>query len=69
MEGKSQQPKGKDRVISTLNGLIEVLNIAKEIASNTPAKAAFGSVVIILTMVKVSNLLAFCYIESELKYA
>ena len=69
MENKSQQPKGKDGVISTLNGLIEVLNIAKEIASNTPAKAAFGSVVIILTMVKVSHLLAFCYIESELKYA
>ena len=67
MEAKSQQPK--ENVISTLNGFIEVLNVAKEIASNTPAKAAFGSVIVILTMVRVSHLLPFCCIDCKLKHA
>ena len=69
MEAKSQQPKEKGSVISTLNGFIEVLNVAKEIASNTPAKAAFGSVVVILAMVRVIHLLPFCRIDCKLKYA
>ena len=68
MEGKSQQPKERDGVISTLNGFIEVLNIAKEMASSTPAKAVFGPAVVILTLVRVSHLLAFRYIGSELKW-
>ena len=69
MEGNSQQPKERDGVISTLNGFIEVLNIAKEMANNTPAKAVFGSAVVILALVRVSHLLTFHYVESELKYA
>ena len=69
METKSLQPTEREGVISTLNGFIDVLNIAKEIASNTPAKAAFGSVIAILAMVRVSRLLAFCCIGYKLKYA
>ena len=69
MEGKPQQPKEKDGLVSTLNGFIEVLNVAKETASNTSAKSVFGSVVDILTTIRVSRLLAFRSIESELRYA
>ena len=53
MQAKSQRPKGCDAVISTLNVTIEAMNLAKEICSITPAKAAFGSVSVILTMIKV----------------
>ena len=69
MEAKSQRPTEREGVISTLNGFIEVLNLAKEVASNTPANAAFGSVTVILGMVRVSHLLAFYFIGHELKYA
>ena len=67
MEAKSQRPEGREGVVSTLNGFIEALNLAKEVASNTPAKAAFGSVVVILAMVRVSHLLALRRIDFELK--
>ena len=67
METKSQQPEDRKGIISTLNGFIEVLNLAKEVASNTPAKAVFGSAVVILAMVRVSHRLAFCCIDCELK--
>ena len=67
MESKSERPEGKEGVISVLNGFIEALNLAKEVASNTPAKAAFGSVVAILAMVRVSHLLALRCIVYELK--
>jgi len=59
MEAKSQRPKDREGVISLLNATIEALNLAKEISSITPAKAAFGSVSVLLTMVKV-RLLLFC---------
>jgi hypothetical protein len=51
VEGKSQQLKEKVGVVSTLNGFIEVFDFAKEIASGTPAKAAFGSAVVILAII------------------
>ena len=69
MTTKSQQPKDKEGAISALDGFIKVLDFAKEVASNTPAKAAFGSVIVILTMVRVSHLLPFYYINCELEYA
>ena len=69
MKIQFQQPKEKGSVISTLNGFIEVLNVAKEIASNTPAKGAFGSAIVILTMVRVSHLLFFCRADCEHEYA
>ena len=58
MTDKSQQQKDQDGVISTLNVAIDGLNIAKEIASVTPAKAVFGSVAVLLTMIRVSRLLS-----------
>ena len=67
MEVKPQRPEGREGVISVLNGFIEALNLAKEVASNTPAKAAFGSVVVILSMVRVSRFLALCCIGYQLK--
>lgn len=53
MEAKPQQPKGRDGTLSSLNIAIEAMNLAKEVSSITPAKAVFGSVSILLTMVKV----------------
>ena len=54
METEPQQPKEREGVISTLNGFIEAFNLAKEISSNTPAKAVFGSVSLLLAMIRVS---------------
>ena len=56
METESQQPKEQEGVISVLNGFIEVFNLAKEVSSNTPAKAVFGSVSVLLAMIRVSLL-------------
>ena len=56
MEFKSQQPKEPEGVISVLNGFVEAFNLAKEITSNTPAKAVFGSVSVLLAMIRVSFL-------------
>ena len=53
MEAGSQRPKGRDGAISSLNAAIEAVNLAKEISSITPAKAVFGSVSVLLTMIKV----------------
>jgi len=53
MDTKSQQPKGRDSILSSLNVAIEAVNLAKEISSVTPAKAVFGSVGVLLTMIKV----------------
>ena len=64
METEPQQPKGRDSVISVLNGFIEVFNLAKEVSSNTPAKAVFGSVTIILAMIRVS-LPGFCWLNTD----
>ena len=54
METESQKPKDREGVVSVLNGFIEVFSLAKEISSNTPAKAVFGSVSVILAMTRVS---------------
>jgi len=53
MVSNASQPKRRDNVLSTLNGAIETLNLAKEISSFTPAKAVFGSVGVIVTMIRV----------------
>ena len=66
MEAESQRPKGRKRTISALNAAVEALNLAKELSSITPAKAVFGSVSVILTMIRVSLLLVF-WIEYRLK--
>ena len=59
MAAKSQQPKGRDSALSLLNVAIDALNLAKEVSSITPAKAAFGTVSILLMMIKV-RCLFFC---------
>ena len=59
MADKSQQPKGRDGVLSSLNMAIDALNLAKEASSATPAKAIIGSVAILLVMIRVCSLL-FC---------
>ena len=53
-----QPEKGKDRdpVLSVLNATIDALNIAEKIATIAPAQAVFGSVSILLTVVKVCSL-------------
>ena len=53
MDENSQRPKSRDGVLSSLNVTIEALNLAKEISGITPAKAAFGSVSVLLTMIRV----------------
>ena len=55
MDGaKPQRPKGRGYTLSTLNATIEALNLAKEISCITPAKAVFGSVSVLLAMIRVS---------------
>ena len=58
MEARSQRPKGRDGFLSPLNVAIEALNLAKEISCISPAKAVFGSVIVLLTMIKVRLLLS-----------
>ena len=66
MADKSQQPKEREGTISALNAAIEALNLAKEISSVTPAKAVFGSVSVILVMLKVGFLsVIFCWLITD----
>lgn len=53
MSPKSQQPKRQENALSLLNAAIEVINLAKEVSSPTPAKAVFGFVSILLKMIRV----------------
>ena len=59
MQAKPQRPKGRDGTLSSLNVAIETMNLAKEVSSITPAKAVFGSVSILLTMVRVRFLISY----------
>ena len=54
MDANSKQEKWRDGVLSSLIAAIEAMNLAKEVASITPAKAVFGSVSVLLTMIRVS---------------
>jgi len=56
MDTKYQRQKGQDGVLSSLNMAIEALNLAKDISGIAPVKAAFGSVSVLLTMVRVRSL-------------
>jgi hypothetical protein len=53
MAPDAQRQKRRDFVLSSLNVAIEASNLAKEFCSITPAKPVFGSLNIILTMIKV----------------
>ena len=56
MAGRSQGAKNQEGAISALDVAIEALNLAKEISSIAPAKAVFGSVSVVLAMIRVSFL-------------
>jgi hypothetical protein len=49
----SQQPKGRDAALTTLNLLIQGLNVAKDACGIPPAQIAFGSASVLLTMIRV----------------
>jgi hypothetical protein len=51
--GSRQQKGSDDDVLSALNIAIGTLNLAKEVASITPARAIFGSVSVLLAMIRV----------------
>jgi hypothetical protein len=53
MDSSAQRQKRRDIVLSSLDVAIDVMNLAKEVSSITPAKAVFGSASVILTMIKV----------------
>ena len=53
MDANSKRQKRQDNALSLLNTAIEAMNLAKEVSSMTPAKAVFGSVSILLTMIRV----------------
>jgi hypothetical protein len=59
MDANSRQPKGRSAALSSLNVAIDALNIAKDIVDIAPAKAAFGSVSALLTMIRV-RFCSFC---------
>ena len=53
MDANSRRQKHQNNILSSLNVVIETMNLVKEATSATPAKAVFGSVSIILTMIRV----------------
>ena len=59
MDPNSQRPKGRDRIFSSLNVAIEALNIAKDACGIPPAQAAIGSVIALLTIIRVRFLLFY----------
>lgn len=63
MAPKSLRKQASEGALSVLNVFIEGLNLAKEIASVTPAKAAFGSAAVLLTMIRVSSLSIRVYLS------
>jgi len=59
MEARFQRPKGRKGTLSSLNMVIDAVNLAKEISGIPPAKAAFDSVSALLTMIRVRCLLVY----------
>jgi hypothetical protein len=59
MTSTSQRQKGRDRVLPTLDVLIQVLNTAKDVCGIPPAQVAFGSASVLLTMIRVHFLLPY----------
>ena len=57
MEAKSQRSKEHQGAVSALNAAIKALSLAEKISSITPAKAVFGSVSTLLTLIMVCFLL------------
>jgi hypothetical protein len=53
MASASQRPKGRDGALSTLDIVIQGLNLAADSCGLPPAQAAFGSANALLTMIRV----------------
>ena len=53
METKSQKPKWREGVIQEFNAAIEATNLAEKVSSIAQAKAVFGSVNTLLTLIGV----------------
>ena len=56
MTDQPQRQKGR-KAIPALNMAINGLNVVKEATSTTPVNLVFGSVALLLTMIRVSSLL------------
>jgi hypothetical protein len=61
MASTSQQQKGSDRILPTLDVFIQVLSIAKDTCGIPPAQVAFGSAGVLLTMIRARFLLLIEY--------
>lgn len=59
MSPDTQSPKRRDNIVSSLNMAIDALNLVGNISGITPAKAVFGSVNVILIMIRVGFFLLF----------
>jgi len=57
MTAKSQRPKGRGGVLSSLNGAIQAVDLAKEDSKIAQAKTAFDSVSVLLAIIRVGFLL------------
>ena len=53
MDTNPQRPNRWEGLLSSLSMAIDGMNLAKEATSMTPAKGVFGSVSILLTMIRV----------------
>ena len=64
MATKSQQPKGQDDALSSLNVAIDDLDLAKSVSTITPAKAAFDSTSVLLSTIRVGlpSMLVDCWL-------
>ena len=56
MTDNSQRPDSQGRALPALNMAINILNITKEATNTTPVNPIFGSVALLLTMIRVNSL-------------
>ena len=56
MSSKPKQKKGRDVALSTLDGVIQALGVAKDVCGVPPAQIALGSACVLLTTIKVRSL-------------
>jgi len=53
MTTESQRLKGREGALSSLNAAVDALNLARDVSSITPAKAALDSASILLITIRV----------------
>ena len=53
MATKSQQPKGREDTLPSLNTAIDAISLAKDVSTIPPAKAAFDSASVLITTIRV----------------